>query len=128
MFLAGNLCFSVVNEVSAFTMVMTMFAMIYKLMPHSHIEWRDVGVGAFATQKWSPKPRQHSPPSVKACSEKHWAYRPLKRLPSPLTSSAGDVRYKSMNERTGQIRQTSPTRSRARALCKAGVQQCSIEL
>ena len=49
MFLAGNLCFSVVNEVSAFTMVMTMFAMIYKLMPHSHIEWRDVGVGAFAT-------------------------------------------------------------------------------
>ena len=40
---------SVVDEVSAFTMVMTMFAMIYKLMPHSHIEWRDVGVGAFAT-------------------------------------------------------------------------------
>ena len=40
---------SVVHEAVAFALVTLMFALIYKLMPRSRIEWRDVVVGAFAT-------------------------------------------------------------------------------
>jgi membrane protein len=39
----------VVNQIIAFMMVTLMFAMIYKLMPRAHIEWRDVAIGSVVT-------------------------------------------------------------------------------
>ncbi len=39
----------VVNQLVGFLMVTLMFAMIYKLMPRAHIEWRDVAIGSLVT-------------------------------------------------------------------------------
>lgn len=40
---------AVANQITSFVLVTLMFAMIYKLMPRAHVEWRDVAVGAVAT-------------------------------------------------------------------------------
>ncbi len=44
-----ELMLAIGNQVVSFALVTLMFAMIYKLMPRAHIEWRDVAVGSFAT-------------------------------------------------------------------------------
>jgi membrane protein len=43
------LLLSAANFVLSFLMVTALFAAIYKLLPHRPLDWRDVGVGAFAT-------------------------------------------------------------------------------
>ncbi len=44
-----ELVLATAHQVVSFALVTLMFAMIYKLMPRAHIEWRDVAVGSFAT-------------------------------------------------------------------------------
>lgn len=44
-----ELVLAIANQVVSFALVTLMFAMIYKLMPRAHVEWRDVAVGSFAT-------------------------------------------------------------------------------
>ena len=40
---------SVVSAVGAFTLISVMFALIYKVMPSVHVQWRDVWIGALFT-------------------------------------------------------------------------------
>lgn len=48
--LAGwEMVLAVANQITSFVLVTMMFAMIYKLMPRAHVEWRDVAVGSLAT-------------------------------------------------------------------------------
>ena len=40
---------TVVNAVGSFVLIATMFALIYKVMPRVHVQWKDVWIGALVT-------------------------------------------------------------------------------